>query len=78
MDRDKLMRTGQNKRCYQSSRYWIKTNIRNLNINIIKFDWKYTEIELGMKYNKRDFKREKNGYWTNERFHPKNYKKIEF
>ena len=31
-----------------------KKKVRNLNIKRIKFDWKYTDIELGMKYNKKN------------------------
>ena len=35
------------------------------------------EREIMVEGNRRlDFKREKNGYWTNERFDPKNYEKL--
>ena len=37
------------------------------------------EREIMVEGNRRlDFKREKNGYWTNERFDPKNYEKLSF
>ena len=35
------------------------------------------ECEIMVEGNRRlDFKREKNGYWTNKTFDPKNYKKL--
>ena len=37
------------------------------------------ESEIMVESSRRlDFKREKNGYWTNERFDPKNYKILSF
>ena len=37
------------------------------------------EREIMVEGNRRlDFKREKNWYWTNERFDPKNYEKLSF
>ena len=31
-----------------------KKHIRDLNIKRVKFDWKHTDLELGMKYNKKN------------------------
>ena len=55
IDKEKLMSTGQIGD--KLSKFKIlnkKKNIRNLNIKQIKFDWKHTDLKLGMKYNKKN------------------------